>query len=156
MIRVCGCAAVHRRNDDRIGYDAHRVAVEIVIGGLLVIGWITLRSWYFSEGKKIKRLLRGARSWPIAELPENTHGRIVGRTRSIGETLTSPLSGRACVYYLVTVTQGVGGERCRIITESESVAFMIEDDTGRAIIEPARSRITLDVDHKTSSGIRSC
>jgi len=122
----------------------------IAIGSFL--GLIGYFSWRNSEPEKIKRALRKAARWPIAELPENTHGRIVGRARAVEKTLTSPLTGRTCVYYVVQVNKGDGKAKEMLFRESKGVPFMIEDDTGRALVDPSDSQITLEFDRATASG----
>ena len=61
------------------------MVTELLIGGfvaaLLGAGWLVHR---FSEDEKIKRLLRSASRWPIAELPESTLGRVVGSAPGFG------------------------------------------------------------------------
>lgn len=122
----------------------------IGVGSFLgIFGFLT---WHLSPGARIKRALRKASRWPIAELPENTHGRIVGTTRAVGETLTSPLTGRACVYYIVTVLEGDGKAKMPILREEKGVPFIVEDDTGRALIDPRDCQILLDFDRETESG----
>ena len=39
-----------------------------------------------------------------------------------------------------------------IITESEGVPFVLEDPTGRAIVDPNNAQVALDFDGKSSSG----
>jgi hypothetical protein len=116
-------------------------------------GYLAFRDY---EPKKTEHALRSATRWPIGELPENTHGRIVGRARAVDKTLTSPLTGRTCLYYVVRVLEAKGRSRMtvfhEILREADGVPFLIEDDTGRALIDPRDSQITLDGDRATESG----
>lgn len=86
----------------------------------------------------------GVKPYPIGELPDGEVGRMVGTVREHKRTLRGPLSGRACVYYLVLVEQaGV-----ILWTERDGVAFALEDSRGRAIIEPATASVALLLDHR--------
>jgi len=122
----------------------------IGIGSFL--GLYAYVTWRYSGPEKIKRALRNAARWPIGELPENTHGRVVGRARAVDQTLLSPLSGRSCVYYELQVLDTDGKAKVTLLREAKGVPFLIEDDTGRALIDPRDAEITLDFDHETKSG----
>ncbi len=88
------------------------------------------------------------RPWPIGELPENELGRMIGNVRELERTLTAPLTGRACVYYMLVVWEsGWRGWRDLFI-ERKGVAFAIDDPSGRAIIEPANASVALAFDHQ--------
>jgi hypothetical protein len=80
----------------------------------------------------------------VAELPEGEIGRLEGSVRQHARTLCAPLSGRACVYYMVLVEQA-GAIRW---TECDGVAFALQDASGRAIIEPALATVALLLDHR--------
>lgn len=105
---------------------------------------------YLQPARRIKRLLRAARSWPIAELPENTLGRVIGHVRALGEPLKAPLTGRTCVYYIAQVKDREESQMT-LVDEHQGVPFVIEDDTGRAIIDPTNARITLVFDHTSDT-----
>jgi hypothetical protein len=68
------------------------------------------------------------------------------------DLMDSPLTGDRCVYYHYTVEQwrqsrvvGVGGDGFwDVIEQDEAILeFYVEDETGRAIVAPERSRVTL-------------
>jgi hypothetical protein len=123
---------------------------------LIVIAAIALLAWYFSKNNRIKRQLRAARAWQIAELPEDTLGKVTGQARVLGGTLVGPLTGRPCVFYIATVQQRRSNGRSTywrtIITESAGVPFMLEDGTGRALVDPTGAEVALDFDGNSSSG----
>lgn len=123
---------------------------------LLVFGVIMLVGWYFGQGQRLKRQLRAAKPWLLRELPEDTHGKVVGRARVLRETLAGPLTGRPCVYYIATVEQQRSTGRSTywktIITESRGVPFVLEDGTGRAIVDPSGAQMALDFDGNSKSG----
>jgi len=101
--------------------------------------------------------LREAPARPISELAEDTPGRVVGITQNPGEPLTAPLSGRPCVYYAVRVerlrtpdaaaelaaTTAAAASWVVIASETRFVSFLIQDETGRALIEPTAAKVEL-------------
>jgi len=110
--------------------------------------------------------LREAPAQPIAELPEDTPGRVIGITQPHGEPLTAPLSGRPCVYYAARVERlptpdateqlasnapppadgepASGATRWLLVaSETRSAAFVIQDESGRALIEPTAAKVEL-------------
>jgi hypothetical protein len=108
---------------------------------------------FFRGERQLKLQRREASARPIAELPEDTEGRIVGITHAHGDLLTAPFSGKPCVYYAAQVERARDpGPGC-IVNEAEiweplanetrAVAFLIADDTGRALVEPTAARVEL-------------
>jgi hypothetical protein len=97
--------------------------------------------------------LRRAPRWSLASLPEDTFGRVTGTAYAFeGDRLTAPLTGRPCVYFIALVEQygqqaGKHARWTRLALERRGVAFVIEDDGHRAIVDPRRARVTLDFDH---------
>lgn len=105
--------------------------------------WLRTKRW--TE----RKLLRSAIS-PIAQLPENTHGRLVGRAEVLGEPLMSPLTQRPCVYYIVKVEEG--DPWVDVAQEERGVPFRLVDASGHAIVDPQGAEVALDFDRvsKTS------
>jgi hypothetical protein len=102
-----------------------------------------------AEAERVQHRHYHMRSWPIGELPDNEIGRMVGNVRVLERSLTAPLTGRACVYYLIIVEEEDGRRGWReSFTEHNGVAFAIEDLSGRAIIEPANASVALPFDHQ--------
>jgi len=128
----------------------------IFVIALLVIVVVLILGFVFGKSARLKRKLRAAKAWAIGELPEDTLGRVVGQARPLANTLLGPLTGRPCVYYIATVEEQRSNGRSSywktIITESEGVPFVLEDSTGRAIIDPSNAEVALDFDGKSSSG----
>jgi len=123
---------------------------------ILVVVLIAVLSWYFSAGARLKRQLRAAKPWSLAELPEDTHGRVIGQARALGEQLQGPLTGRPCVYYIAMVEEQRSTGRSTywrtIASETRGVPFMLEDGTGRAIVDPNGAQVALDFDGNSKSG----
>jgi hypothetical protein len=86
----------------------------------------------------------GVTRYRVGELPDGEIGRVEGTVGEQARTLRGPLSGRACVYYMVLVEAGGAIQW----TEGDGVAFALEDASGRAIIDPALARIALSLDHR--------
>jgi hypothetical protein len=109
------------------------------------------RHWL--EDRRIRKLLRVARSYSLATLPESTIGRVVGVARPFEQrVLEAPLSGRICVYYVIELVELRPATPARLLaTEQEGLSFVLEDDTGRAMIDPAHARCSCAFDHESES-----
>ncbi len=64
-------------------------------------------------------------------------GRIRGIARPLGEPLIAPLSGRTCVGYEVWVTEHDGDDTTELVREVRWQPFLLDDGTGRAVIDPS-------------------
>ena len=128
----------------------------IFVIAMLAIVIVLILAFAFSKSARLKRKLRAAKAWAIGDLPEDTLGRVVGQARPLANTLQGPLTGRACVYYVATVEEQRSNGRSSywktIITESQGVPFLLEDPTGRAVVDPTSAEVALDFDGKSSSG----
>ena len=89
----------------------------------------------------------GVKRWPIGRLPHGAVGRVVGTVRTHERVLRAPLSGRPCVYYevIVEAITTTGLRLC--FTDCDAVPFALEDDSGRAIIDPWGSEVSAAFDH---------
>lgn len=123
---------------------------------VVVIAVVFGASWHFSENQTIRRQLRKAPMKRIAELGDDQLGKVVGRARGLVETLEAPLTGRRCVYFSVTVEEhrsnGKTHQWRTVIREARGVPFMLEDNSGRALIDATAARIAVDFDDKSQSG----
>lgn len=106
-----------------------------------------------AEERKHRKLMRQAPYYALAELPENTFGKIVGVTRPDRQRLLeAPLSGRLCVYYEVAIDAMAGKSMLKTLaTEQEGIAFVLADGDARAFIDPANAFISTGIDHVTHS-----
>ena len=127
------------------------MSVEGAVMVLLILAIIVFVALYFSKEQRIKREIAAAQRWAIAELPESTLGRIVGAAKPIGEPLTSPLGGRKCIYYLAEV-RTAGKHSKLVVREERSMPCVIEDDSGRAIVDVEGAEMALGQDSVTSAG----
>ena len=124
----------------------------LILAGAAVVGLI----WWFSEEQSLKRRLRTAPTFTLGELPEAQIGRVIGRASALRQQLVGPLSGRPCVCYTARVEQhhstGNSNYWKTIISETRVVPFVLEDGTGRAIVDATGAKIMLDFDARSQSG----
>jgi hypothetical protein len=142
--------------DAVLGYRRSGLSGEMWFLIILVIVGIVFCGWYFGAAQRLKRQLKQAKPWSLNELPEDTHGRVIGQARVLGEQLQGPLTGRACVYYVAMVEEQRSTGRSTywrtVAQETRGVPFMLEDGTGRAIVDPNGAQVALDFDGNSKSG----
>jgi len=72
----------------------------------------------------------------LADLAENTLGRVTGAIQPFEDrVIASPITGRPCVYYLVTF-EATEGQR---VKDEDGIPFLLVDGAARAVIEPDRT-----------------
>lgn len=122
------------------------------------------------------RDIRGTRHYTVAALPEVTVGRIVGVAKPLagpgGSGVTeAALSGRPCLAYVAKVRGAVGavglgladggmmaatgvahgGTKTEdIIAETGGLPFLVEDETGVAIVDPTGAHGAFEIDDTSS------
>ena len=121
--------------------------LESVVIACMLIGGFVLAGARLSRGAKLRRRIAAARAYAIAELPEDTVGRITGTVRPLDDTLASPLFERACVYYVAEVELDRDVPTI-IAREQRGVPFILEDASGRAIIDPQSAEVAIDLDRE--------
>ncbi len=140
---------------------AERMTFWMVIGATLtsfiMFGVGSMVERYKSPTRRRIRLMQQTKRWPIAELPENTLGRLVGKVQRLDAILRAPLSGRACVMYRVTVEhrhqRHISPSGMRIIDDQVAVPFALVDDSGQAFVDPTDTKFLVDVDANEFSGM---
>ncbi len=109
------------------------------------------------RGIKIRRRIRKVPRYRLAEFPEDTLGRAVGRVRPLDKrVLEAPLSGRLCVYYAIEVdvigtTLGVE----QLVAENLGVAFTLDDGSQHAVIDPNAAQVMCMFDHRSEVVVQS-
>ena len=92
----------------------------------------------------------------IAAFPRNKAAKIVGTISLDWQPLISPLTGRPCAYYEIEVEErrksGDSHRWVTIVRESAEIEFRVTDESGYAIVDPARSQVAIHVDSKSRSG----
>ena len=105
--------------------------------------WVTKVRIAFGESlaTSLRRRLRAAHPWTIAELREGLHGRITGTVKILdGATVQSTMTDRRCVYYKVEIIQQGGltdtyAQRLLGI-DRKSVPFVLVEAGHHALIDP--------------------
>lgn len=111
--------------------------------------------------RRLRRRMREAPLVALVDAPEDALLRVIGAVRPLGgRVLEAPLSGRLCVYYAVEVLEStaptvadplpLAGSRV-IASEQEGVAFVLDDGSARAVIDPAHATIAAAFDHVSTS-----
>ena len=130
--------------------------MSFAILALAIAGFAGWAFWHFGEDQTIRRTLRNAPAKRILDLMDDELGKVVGRARGLDEVLNAPLTGRRCVYFIATVEEhhstGKSSYWKTIIRETRGVPFMLEDDSGRALVDATAARIAIDFDGKSQSG----
>jgi hypothetical protein len=122
----------------------------LAVGAFFGVGaWVR---HYTSPTSRLNRELRSCPRRTLAEVPEGTPARIVGKAEVLGDTLEAPLTGRACLYYTAIVEVSEGRKWRQIIREDRALLFLLDDGTARAIVDPSRSKVALEFDGRSASG----
>ncbi len=123
---------------------------------LLVFGVVGFLFWWFSAEQVAKRKLKKAEAVSIARAQEGSLIKIAGTLCLEAASLDGPLSGRACAGYLVEVKEkrrsGKNSHWRTVIREQEMVSFLVEDETGRALVKAGGATLVLVRDSHESSG----
>ena len=127
----------------------------LIVVGLAAAAAVVAASFLWNEKARIRRELRNAPRVAIGDLEEGRSGRLVGQVGE-GATLQAPLTGRSCVFYEATVEQyrsnGKSGSWRQVARELRCVPFVLDDGSGRAIVDPSGARVAVDIDMTTRSG----
>ncbi|MBW2702574.1 MAG: hypothetical protein JRF33_17280 [Deltaproteobacteria bacterium] len=110
---------------------------------------------FFNEDARIKRALRKVPKLSIGDFTDGAEARLVGEVRLLDEFF-SPLSKRPCAHYHLKVEQnkrsGRSSRWVTIIEDTRTVDFIIDDGTGRAIVETGQSKVAVVKDSHARSG----
>jgi hypothetical protein len=104
-------------------------------------GGVIFASWFRSSRQWIRRKLRRLKRSNLGEVEENTLVRLVGTVKQLDKIVTAPVSGVPCVYYQVKIDIKHDGWKTKV-HEAHGAPFLLEDETGYAIIEPSAAHIT--------------
>jgi E3 ubiquitin ligase len=129
-----------------IGRGRGGLPIEWVLVALGVVAVGSIASWAWRRSQKNKKKVRRAPTCTIADLVAKGTGRVSGDVKPIGEkTVTSPLTGRTCVFYTAKVEHEVGGAWKVLVHESHGVPFHLVDDSGKALVDPDTATVELDL-----------
>lgn len=123
---------------------------------LTIMAIVAAYQYWFSEAAKVRRALKSAPRMRIAQAPQGSVVKIAGRVRPVGPLLRAPISGRPCVYFEVIVEQyrssGRSGYWERLIRETDVRDFLLEDGSGRALVQTIDMRVVAVYDNERRSG----
>lgn len=129
--------------------------IGLFVLALIVVGGLTWSGWYFGPRQRLRRLLAAAPRRRIAEAVDGASVRLDGVVQP-GATVIAPLTGRPCVCYEAVidewVSSGKSGRWRNRVRELQGVVFAIDDGTGRALIDPTRAAVDVELDRTTQSG----
>ncbi len=134
-------------------------ATTILVAGLLGLLVGLLISYSFI--KKIIRIYRTP-TYNISTLPPKGYGEVVGK--AAGKTVNSPLTGKACVFWQLKLTQRVGKATRTLYDHASKETFTVSDGTGEVQIVPAGAEFILrpefnsnshDMDQKMNDAVKS-
>jgi hypothetical protein len=119
------------------------LAVAVALGALPVMWWI-------SQLRFASNVLFRAPIVKIANATRNKPTMVIGRVRGMGRLLTAPLSQRPCVVYEVMVEAPGDFDVMRfrqrqLLHETEARDFIVEDDSGRALVVVEGAALALNV-----------
>ena len=132
----------------------------IVVLAAGVVGGIVALAIAFSPKARLKRALARLPRLDVARVADGAMVKVLGQIGYQGDPLVSPLSGRRCAYYEITVMErrsaGKQSHWVAIIKESDSRDFLLRDGTGKALVRIAGAagarRVVLHQDAHFSSG----
>src|SRR5688572_5638938 len=105
---------------------------------------------HWRADRRLRRTLRDAKAFALADMPENTLGRVTGMVRPLDQRLIeAPLSGRLCVYYEVTVEPQFGDQATSLrvlASETDAIPFVLQAGEHRAIVDPAHAQLSVAID----------
>ena len=122
---------------------------------LLIVASVPVSIWRFLRTTWLALQIRRAPLLTIEEIEAGSHGRIVGRIAAIGNPLQAPLSGRECAYYKVVVEVWLGdiySTYWKILEEEKSEDFVLQDPTGRILVDMSEARVLAAEDASYRSG----
>lgn len=111
-----------------------------------------VRMVYAKTRRRMKRTLRNAEAVDISAFPDRGAAKIVGTVRALSEPLRAPLSGRRCVCYEMRVAKH-DSMTPAIIREVEGEDFLVEDETGRALVRFRGSEVILSFGMRRKSDL---
>ena len=117
--------------------------MELIVVAAITAGVIGLVG-KLPDPRKVKRELARARIQPISSLGDGKLAAVRGTVAVVepAALVESPLTHRACVYWLVVFDEvGVGGDYHELGRTESKVPFLLRSDTGTARVAPDRPRV---------------
>lgn len=129
------------------------VAVVGTVALVLVdaLGARRIGSRLFRSDRAALAAIAGRARIRIAEAREGDAARVTGRVTRIAGPLEAPLSKRPCAYWEVAVREGPIGSFRAVARRHQGTRAVIEDGSGRAVIDLGAARVAVHRDHAASS-----
>lgn len=125
----------------------------IVFGILLVVGIVALARWWYSTAQQVKRALRKTPRTNVRDARDGDLVKIVGQLRYLHEPVIAPISGRRCAYFEARVERKHGKNSwVEVAREVGGAEFLVEDSTGRAVVDPVLVETAVVEDSTGRSG----
>ncbi|MGE0786408.1 MAG: GIDE domain-containing protein [Sandaracinaceae bacterium] len=114
-------------------------------------------AWWFSADQRGKRRLKEALKTRIADAPQDALVKITGTLARVDEReLEAPITGRRCVGYVIDVKEhrvaGANPHWETIILKEDAIPFLLEDETGTALVHANGAHLVLVRDGHVRSG----
>lgn len=139
-----------------IGFPAE-VTVELGIFFIIaiVVIAIVVLIVFFNQDARVKRALRRVPLVRIVDFSDGAEARLVGKVLLL-EEFCAPLSGRPCAHYHLEIehrrSSGKSSHWVTIIDDAKTVDFIVDDGSGRAIVETGQSQFAVVRDANARSG----
>ena len=130
------------------------------VGGLVL--WMRLHS----RAAELAKAMRAVPRTAVSAVRAGTMVKLVGRVRLVGEPLAAPLTGQACAYFHVRVERRALGEEddsfgrptlskswVPLHDDVERRPFLLEDDTGTALVKLDMPEVLIQRASTNTSGI---
>jgi hypothetical protein len=132
----------------------HNIYLDLI--GFTVAAGSLAYHHFFNRAARVKRALGKVPRGRIGSAVEGEVVKVVGRIDYLEEPLTSPLSGRRCAYYELTIEEMRGGGRSSqwvtVVQEASGRDFLLRDGSGTALVRPALAEVAVHKDEHHISG----
>ncbi|HEY5923740.1 MAG TPA: hypothetical protein VIV11_18790 [Kofleriaceae bacterium] len=123
--------------------EATLIAIILTLGGG-IIGYFAHNTWFGSDARRTRRVLRRTRVTPIADLSDGMLVCVVGTVVAEGELAQALMSRKPCVAF-ETVVQVFGNldmtVPARVDVTRKLIPFIIVDASGRARVDAAEAAL---------------
>lgn len=117
------------------------VIILVLFSALMIVFFISIT--FFSDKKKMKRLLKKVPEKSISGLKQNEFTKITGKALPVEDSFIAPLTNRKCVFYIFKIqkqkTSGKNNYWKTIVNEEKIQDFLIENGGDIAMIVPTEN-----------------
>lgn len=107
---------------------------------------------YLSPAGRAKRAMRAARLRRISDVADGEVVKLRGRLRYLKPPVRAPITSRPCAAWHVVVVDA-NRRNDALVDEREWVEFLLEDDTGRAVVDAVSPKFLIVLDAHLRSGL---